>query len=147
MLAAVRFPDFTNVTNLFEEFDRLFARFPAKMPAGVDSGAFPAFNVVEQQDKVLVNAELPGLKPEEIQISVHGNMLTLSGERKPGHNGDGKMSYHRRERGTGKFSKSFTFPFELNPEGVEARYVNGLLKIVLPKAESAKTRKIAVLNG
>lgn len=154
MLATVRFPGFTGFTDLFEDFqtvraqlNRLVAGFPATSPGGKDAGRFAAFNVVEEQDRVFVNVELPGVNPSEIEISVHSKTLTLSGRRSPYDNGSADMNYYLRERGTGNFSRSFTLPFELNPEGVEARYENGLLKIVLPKAESEKTRKIAVLNG
>lgn len=154
MLATVRFPTVTGFTDLFEDFqtvrkqmNRLVAGFPATSLGGKDAGRFAALNVVEEQDKLFVNVELPGVNPSEIEISVHAKTLTLSGRRNPYDTGNANMSYHLRERGTGNFSKSFTLPFELNPEGVEARYENGLLKIVLPKAESEKTRKITVLNG
>ena len=154
MLAALRFPHFFDFPPLAEDFDTLerqmsrrAAGCAANRTAGAPSRAFPALNVMEAEDKILIDAELPGVNPEALAISVHANTVTIQGERHPESSGEGDMGYHLRERGIGKFSKSFTFPVALNPEGVEARYENGLLRIVLPMAESAKARKIPVLNG
>jgi len=151
-MAIVRFPNFSYFPSLFQEMerlrsemDRLFTGLMERAPLTVDSGVFPALNVIEENGKILVNAELPGVKPEDIEISVEGNTLSLRGERK--REDLGNVSYHRRERTAGKFQRALTLPVEINAEAVEAKCVHGVLKLVLPKAEHARAKKIPVLSG
>jgi HSP20 family protein len=108
-----------------------------------EAGLFPPVNVSEDTDRFTVTAELPGVDPKEIDISVHGRNLSISGERKPPQVEEGAR-YHRRERPFGSFSRMIGLPVEVDPEKVEATYRNGVLTIVLPKAEEAKPKKIAV---
>ncbi len=152
-MAMVRFPSFGTFPGLFQEMermksemDRLFAGFMGRAPlSAVDSGVSPALNVIEESDRFLVDAELPGVRPEDIEVSIEGNTLTLRGERKK--EDLGNVSHHRRERGAGKFQKALTLPAEINPDAVEAKFEHGVLKLVLPKAEHAKPKKIPVLTG
>ena len=125
--------------------DRVFAGLAGRAPLAADSGVFPALNVIEDSEKILVEAELPGVKPEDIEISVEGRTLSIRGERK--REEVGNVSYHRRERAAGIFQKALTLPVEINPEAVEAKCEHGVLKLVLPKAEHAKPRKIPVRTG
>ncbi|MGV8074112.1 MAG: Hsp20/alpha crystallin family protein [Syntrophobacteraceae bacterium] len=106
------------------------------------SGVFPALNVLEDGDKILIEAELPGIKPEDLDISVMGNTVTLMGERKP--DGAESAGYHRKERQSGKFHKALTLPYEIDPEKVEAHCQDGVLSLTLPKAEHAKPIKIQI---
>ncbi len=150
-MAMVRFPSFGAFPNLFQEMermrsemDRLFAGIMGRAPlSALDSGVFPALNVIEESERILVHAELPGVRPEDVEISIEGNTLTLRGERK--RDDLGNVSYHRRERAAGRFQKALTLPVEVNPDGVEAKCKHGVLKLVLPKAEHAKPKKIPVL--
>lgn len=139
-------PDFSTAREDFErarrQMDRLVSAFTGHGTEPVVSGVFPALVVKEDGDKIIVEAELPGISPQDLDINVHGNTLTLSGERKPD-TVDG-ASYHRRERKWGCFRKAITLPDEVNPEAVHAECKNGVLKIVLPKAEQVKPKKIAI---
>jgi HSP20 family protein len=106
-------------------------------------GVFPLLNVSSNADCYVVRAELPGIKPEELDITVSGNNLTISGERKiPGENKGAR--YHRKEREAGNFSRAVTLPGPLNPNNVEATLKNGILKVVIHKAEEAKPKKISI---
>lgn len=108
-------------------------------------GVFPAVNVWEDTDRVFAEAELPGLALSDLEIFVVGNELTIKGRR--GAQDDRKVSYHRRERGTGEFARVLTLPTAVNPEKVEAAFKDGVLTITLPKAEEAKPRKIQIKAG
>jgi len=148
-MASVRFPNYANFPKIFQEMermknemDRIFAGLMGESRFTTGAGVFPALNVIEGSDNLVVHAELPGVKPEDLEISIEGTTLNLRGERR----GDdlGKVSYHRRERAAGKFQRALTLPVEINPEAVEAKCEHGVLKLTLPKAEHAKPRKITV---
>jgi HSP20 family protein len=109
-------------------------------------GVFPPMNVTHDNDRYYVRTELPGVRVKDLQIAVERNKLSLSGSREIPKEGDG-VSYHRRERAGGSFSRSLTLPDELSADGVEATYTNGVLTIVAPKAEAAKARQIKVKAG
>jgi HSP20 family protein len=107
------------------------------------AGVFPLMNVTEDMDKYYVRAELPGIKADELDISVTGDTLSISGERKiPAENA--KAQYHRREREAGKFSRIISLPTQIETGKVEARCTDGVLTVILPKAEMAKPKQIAV---
>ncbi len=106
------------------------------------SGVFPLVNVSEDTDNLYVRAELPGVQPGEIEISVEGETLTLGGERKL--QAPEGVSYHRRERESGRFRRVITLPVRINPDAVTALFKNGALKITLPRAEETKPKKISV---
>jgi HSP20 family protein len=91
---------------------------------------------------IYVEAEIPGIKAEDLDISVVGRTLTLSGERKPEEAQD--VNYHRRERKWGSFRKALTLPEDVNADAILAECKNGVLKITLPKAENVKPRKITI---
>ena len=103
---------------------------------------FPALNVWEQGDAFYAEAELPGLKNEDLEILIVGNELTIKG-RRPEWNEEG-LTIHRQERGTGEFSRVVRLPVEIDPDKVEANLTDGVLQLVLPKAEAAMPRKIEV---
>lgn len=123
--------------------DRLFEEVADRHPFGMFStGVFPSLNLSEDEAHLYVRAELPGLKPQDLEISMERNTLDIRGERKAGDATN--VSYHRRERQGGRFHKAVTLPCEVDPEGVISELKNGMLKIVLPKAASAKPKKIEV---
>ena len=106
-------------------------------------GVFPLVNVTEDKNSYHVRAELPGLKADELDISVTGDTLSISGERKLPVEEE-NAQYHRREREAGKFSRIISLPSQINTGKVEARCADGILTVVLPKAEEAKPKQIAV---
>jgi HSP20 family protein len=106
--------------------------------------SYPAFNVWESEECFYVEAECPGLAIEEMDLSITGNQLSVAGERKE-ESLEG-VSFHRRERGTGKFSRIVSLPSDVDANKVEARFKDGVLTITLPKAETAKTKKIQVAS-
>jgi HSP20 family protein len=124
------------------EMDRLFSGFYAG-PRLRTAPSFPAMNAWTNQDGAVITAELPGVNPGDIDISVVGETLTLTGERKPEALQDGEK-FHRRERGFGKFTRTFQLPFAVEADKVEAVFDKGILHISLPRAEADKPKKIVI---
>lgn len=107
------------------------------------AGVFPLMNVTEDKDNFYVRAELPGLKAKELDISVTGDTLSITGERKlPSE--DDKAQYHRREREAGRFSRIVSLPAQIDAGKVEARCTDGVLTVTLPKAGVSKPKQITV---
>lgn len=128
---------FRELHRLQREMNRLFADFltPAEQ--------FPAVNLWTSPDEAVLMAEIPGVDPKDVDVSVLGNVVTIEGERKA----DASVpeeNYHRRERETGKFMRSIRLPFEVEADKVQARIENGVLRVVLPRKESTKPRRIAI---
>lgn len=107
------------------------------------AAAFPAVNVWQGAEAVAVTAELPGVEPEDIDITVKENVLTISGERKAP-DAAGEATWHRRERRFGRFSRAIRLPYEADPENVEARFGDGVLQIVVGRREEDKPRRIEI---
>ncbi|MGD8863128.1 MAG: Hsp20/alpha crystallin family protein, partial [Myxococcales bacterium] len=103
----------------------------------------PAVDIFEDEEAVHVKAEVPGMKPEDIKVSVENNVLSISGERKLEHE-DRKDGYHRVERFYGNFSRSFALNEEVDAENIDAHYDAGILSLKLMKRPAAKRRQIAV---
>jgi HSP20 family protein len=131
------------LANMREEMDRMFeSPFGSFFrPLASLSRWTPAVDVYQDKDQFTVHAELPGLKKEEIEISLHGDTLTIAGERK--HHGNADQGF-RTERFFGKFQRSLTLPAAVNAEHVKATYKDGILTVVLPTAEEAKPKQIEV---
>jgi HSP20 family protein len=127
---------------LRQEVDRLFNFFLPGTEAFF-SRVYPAVNLTEDGDNFYVRAELPGVKPENLDISVVEGRLLVRGERKVQAENP-EANYHRREREAGFFRRTITLPSRVSQEKVSASMKNGVLTITLPKAEEAKPRKIAV---
>jgi HSP20 family protein len=126
---------------LQREMNRLFDdSYPTRFrPAP----AYPAINVWTSEEGLQVTAEVPGVSPKDIDISVVGDTLTLSGVREPDKLKEGAR-YHRQERGYGNYSRSLQLPFSVNVDKVEATFKNGILSIILPRAEEDKPKKITI---
>ncbi len=137
---------FDELERMRRELDRLSGGFAGSVFRLPTAGVFPLVNVTEDQNHYYVRAELPGVKTDELNISVAGETLTLSGERKLPEESE-KASYHRREREAGSFSRVISLPTRLDADKVKAHAENGVLTVVLPKAESAKPRQIAVKSS
>jgi HSP20 family protein len=108
--------------------------------------AFPAMNAWTNENEEIVTAEIPGVEPKEIEITVNNDVLTITGERKAVDSSE-DIRYHRRERVNGKFSRSIQLAFPVDPEKVNASIENGILTVVLPRAEADKPRKISVKSA
>jgi HSP20 family protein len=106
----------------------------------------PPVDIAEEKDRILITAELPGFKEDQIEIQTENGMLTLRGERKFETATDGK-SYHRVERSYGQFVRSFSLPNNVDREKIKADFSNGLLRVELPKREDAKPRTIKITAG
>ena len=106
------------------------------------SGAFPALNVTQDAQSFYVRAALPGISAKDLEVSAVNRTLTVSGARKAEQ--EEGVSYHRRERAEGRFSRSVTLPLEFDSERVKAKFENGLLTVTLPKPDKVKPRQIAV---
>lgn len=127
---------------LFSEFDRVQGEINRLFGRAV-GGSGPALSVWSDEHNVYVEADLPAVDPARLDVSVtEGNQLTVAGERTPPEV-PGAV-WVRQERGYGKFSRTVTLPVLVDADKVEAKYENGVLKLILPKHEAAKPRKIAV---
>ena len=130
---------FDRLSSLNEEFDRVFNTSFDPLFGSSFSRWNPALDVYQDKEKFTVVAEIPGMKKEEIEISLHDGALTISGERK---REESKDQGYRTERFFGKFQRTVTLSAAVDANKVKATYKDGLLEITLPKAEEAKPRQI-----
>ena len=128
-----------------EPFSRLFDTFFNDLQGEevANRGWMPPVDIQETADAYKLEAELPGLTKDDINITLENNVLRLSGERKFEKDAK-KENYHRVERTYGTFTRAFALPQQVNPEGVRAAFENGILTLTVPKAEQAKPRKISI---
>lgn len=111
---------------------------------GKDSGGFsPAFDLLDTKDSIKVNLELPGVKKEDVEISLKGDLLTIKGEKREEKEEKGENRYYV-ERSYGSFSRTMTLPSNVQADQVKAAFANGILEITLPKAEDEKAREVQV---
>jgi HSP20 family protein len=103
----------------------------------------PSVDIYENKDQIVLEAELPGMKPEDVHISIENNVLTVHGERKF-EKKDEKDNFHRVERSYGSFTRSFTLPPTVSSEAADAVFENGVLRLTLAKREEAKPRRIEI---
>jgi HSP20 family protein len=123
------------------EMNRLFNSYsPSRMRS---APSYPAINIWANDDGQVITAEMPGIDAKDIDIDVTADTLTLSGERNPDETTNGS-NYHRQERVHGRFNRTVQLPFMVDTNKVEAKYVDGILSIALPKAEADKPKKIAI---
>ncbi len=106
----------------------------------------PPVDVLEDDNNIIVQAELPGVKDEDVEVRIENNLLTISGERKL-ENEERKDNFLRVERAYGRFYRSFTLPGNIDPDNVNATFENGMLKITIPKREEAKPKQIKIASG
>jgi HSP20 family protein len=130
------------IDRMQREMNHLMQSFPSSSGSRV-APSFPAINVWLSEEGAVVTAELPGVKAEDLDISVVGETLTLTGSRQPDELKEGEK-YHRRERRFGKFTRTFQLPFTVEANNVDAKFDKGILHIALPRAEAEKPRKISV---
>lgn len=145
-MAIVRFDPFRELTSMQDRINRIFGEAVRRNEEDVwRSGTWtPPVDIFETSDhEIVLRAELPGLKREDIDIRVENNTLTLRGERK--HEAEVKQEqFHRIERTYGQFTRSFALPSTVDAEKVSATFTDGVLTITLPVREEAKPRQIQV---
>jgi HSP20 family protein len=124
-------------------FDRFFEDFNIPTLFDEERAWVPAFDISENEKEYIVTAELPGIDPKDLDVTLSDGILTVKGEKKQEKEDKGK-DYHRIERRYGSFHRSFQIPGEIKADKVDASYKNGILKLILPKAESSVAKKIEV---
>jgi HSP20 family protein len=134
---------FNRLATIRDEFDRLFDFTWPSRDTGLLGGWSPALDVYDDKNNLVVTLEVPGMKKEEIDISLHDGMLTVSGERKDEREQTEGQAF-RSERYFGKFQRSLSLPAAVEGNKVKASYKDGILTITLPKAEGAKPKQISV---
>ena len=141
-------PVFGRLTDLRDDLDRLFESPLAEWgrTSSLLSGWNPSLDVYEDKDNLYVKVELPGMKREEIEVSLHEGSLSISGERKSEQKHQDAEVY-RAERFFGRFQRTVTLPTPVAAEKVNAEYKDGILSITLPKTEEAKPKHIDVNVG
>src|SRR4029453_9910571 len=145
-MSIVRYDPFRDLRTLQEEVNRLFTGSHTRNfdEEGIARGAWsPSVDIYENKEQIVLEAELPGMKREDFELSIESNVITLRGERHF-EKRDESDNYHRVERAYGTFTRSFTLPNTVNGEGVAADYRNGVLRVTVPKREETKARRIEV---
>jgi HSP20 family protein len=142
----VRWEQVEGVNRIQSRINELFEDALGRTRAQQSAAAgvwYPPVDILESKDSYLIRAELPGMRNEDLKTEVNEGILTLSGERKLEEPASG-VEYHRVERVTGKFSRSFHVPQTVNADGIKATYKDGILEVQVPKADEAKPRQIAI---
>jgi HSP20 family protein len=151
-MAIIRFterPGFRNPWAEFERFrqslDQYSQNFPSADARYGRATVFPPINMYEDKDHLVIKAEIPGVKSEDLDISLEGETLTLKGTRKP-QNGENQNSFHRREIERGTFSRALSLPVRVDPDNISALLKNGVLTVTISKASEVKPRRVQVLS-
>jgi HSP20 family protein len=138
-----RWEPFRDMLSLRSDMDRLFSSLFGGLAEEREGFWAPIVDIEEDNESIIVRAEIPGLKREDIKVSVQGNRLTITGERKQESETKNK-TFHRVERSYGKFSRMITLPTDVDADKVKANYKDGILNITLPKPEAIKPKHIDV---
>jgi HSP20 family protein len=147
MTNLIRWNPVRDMMNLRNEFDRFFNDAfgtPTLWERPNNWGL--ALDVSENEENYIVKADIPNVEPDDLDISLNDNTLTIRGETKSEETKNGEQ-YHLQERHYGHFGRSITLPATVDPKAVEANYEQGTLRMVIPKAEESKTRRIPVQVG
>jgi len=131
---------------LFERMERMRREMNQLMGAFrpfVGGGVFPAINIYDNGEAYIAQAELPGVDPREVDVTVTGNTLNVKGKREIQPAGD-KAAYLRRERAAGEFNRAFKLPEAVDSGKVQAIFRNGILQVMMPRAEQAQARKVSI---
>lgn len=131
---------FNRNLNLFDDF---FAPFSGVVNDTVARGYRPSVDIYEKEDRLCIEAELPGFDKENIKVDVNGRLLTIGGERVSNEEVKDENKY-RRERHYGSFERSFKLPFEVNEEQISATYKDGILTLLVEKPEEQKPKQITI---
>jgi HSP20 family protein len=146
-----RWDPFQDLLSIQDEMNQLFTRaFGRERPGQSEPVQHrlwaPALDISERKDAYVVTVEVPGVKPEELDITLEDGLLTIQGERRFTQESTDQQ-FHRVERRYGSFRRSITLPSQVQADHIEASFDNGVLEVVVPKAEEAKPKKITVRPG
>ena len=129
-MTLIKFEPLRELENWNERIHRFFGEYPT-----TDFNYYPHVDISEDEDNIYVEAEIPGVKKEDIKITLQDNILTITGEKKKENN---KKNFFRSERVYGSFTRSFTLPDDINSDSVEAKFDNGILNVTIQKAQPKK---------
>jgi HSP20 family protein len=135
-MTLVRFEPFRDIENWNEKLHKFFNDFPA-----MEHNFYPHIDISDDDKNIYVEAEIPGVKKEDMKITLQDNILTINGEKKQEKEEKNKKNFFRSERVYGSFTRSFTLPEDINPDSVDAKFERGLLKIAISKAEPKKVNE------
>jgi HSP20 family protein len=150
-MALIRWEPAVELNTIQNEMNSMFNTFfDQPTQAGGGNGTMrrwlPPIDLVETDDHYILRADLPGLSDEDVNVQFEGNVLTISGERKAGQEGQ-QEGYYRVERAFGAFSRSLTLPDGVDPKGIEAHFDRGVLEIRIAKPEQKKPKTVAINVG
>ena len=144
-------PQFRNPWMEFERIRRGLDRltkeaFGDELHYSSRASVYPPLNIFETPNSLIIRAELPGIKADQLDISLETDTLTIKGKRQIQHE-ESKVSFHRREIECGNFNRSIGLPIKIDPDSISAKLVNGILTITLNKAEEIQPRRIVITTG
>ena len=146
MANVTRWDPFQDMLSLREAMNQLMEESFVRPNGTRGQGFVPALDLSETADGFLVEAAVPGLKPEDVEITVENNVLTIKGETRQ-EKEDKQRSFHRIERRFGSFQRTIALPNTVKPDAIKASLEHGVLRLEIPKAEEVKPRKISVNVG
>jgi HSP20 family protein len=142
-MSVSRWDPFQDLLAIQDEMNRFFGRARRGQAGRVWA---PALDISERKDAYVVSVEVPGVKPEDLDITLEDGLLTIQGERQFASESS-EEQFHRVERRYGSFRRSITLPSQVQADAIEASFDNGVLEVLVPKAEEAKPKKITVRPG
>ncbi|QQS37729.1 MAG: Hsp20/alpha crystallin family protein [Ignavibacteriales bacterium] len=131
-MTLIKFEPLRELENFNNRIQRFFGEFP--MSSEFSHSFNPRVDISEDENNIFINAEVPGVKKDDIKISLQDNILTISGEKKSETKESKDKNYYRNERIFGSFTRSFTLPEEINPDKVDAKFSDGILNVTIEKA-------------
>jgi HSP20 family protein len=150
-MSVSRWDPFQDLLAIQDEMNQLFGRAVGQGPGrgqgqSGDRVWAPALDISERKDAYVVTVEVPGIKAEDLDITLEDGLLTIQGERRFTQEST-EQQFHRVERRYGSFRRSITLPAQVQAEQIEASFEDGVLQVIVPKAEEAKPKKISVRSG
>lgn len=145
-MSIIKYDPFRELRSLQDDMNRLFT---SSLPRDLtredmaSGGWSPSVDIYENENEIILEAELPGMQREDFEVSIENNVITLKGKREFEKKEEGD-NYHRVERAYGSFTRSFSLPRTISAEETKADFKNGILKVSLPKREEARARRIEV---
>ena len=147
-MSIIKYDPFRELRSLQDEMNRLFMTNLPRSVAQEDlatGGWSPSVDIFENENEIILEAELPGMDRDDFEVSIENNVITLKGKREFQKRNEGD-NYHRVERSYGVFTRSFSLPRTVSAENTTADFKNGVLRVSLPKREETKARKIEVVG-
>lgn len=149
-MALIRWEPARELQTVQQEMNRLFGTLFDSQAGGNGAGVprrwIPAMDLVEESDRYVLKADLPGVSEDDVKIELEENVLTISGQRKSEHE-ERRDAYVRVERASGSFSRSLVLPDGVDPDSVAAHFDSGVLEVRIPKPEQPKPRRVAISVG